>query len=693
MTIRNRISMIAAAGSRVLLALSAVVGAGATFAAEPTPVAEFFKRPTISSAVVSPSGQYAAVTVTGGKNRRQNLVVVDLRAPSKMKAVAGYADADVTEVHWVNDDRLVFGLDDNQVTEGQQYGQGLFSVDREGKETARNLIERGGDWSKSESRGEIMGSRITNSRLTAFHHLHSLLRDGSNDVILAKWNVVNDLFRYRLTGTTLWRLDTNTGSVRALTLGAPESVRWWAVDRNGLARAAVNGSEGKSRLYWKAATDGPWALVMETDTYGADARIPFPLSVDGNDILYLAARLSKEADTESLLRVDLSKKPPDIQSLMSLEGYDFGAGLADSSLADESLVLGSGGQVLGIRFLADARGTEWIDPALKEIQQKVNRLLPGAINRIDCGLCKNPAVMLVKSWSDRQPVVYRAYDNNAGTLTVLFASRPTINQYLMAKETMVRIDARDGSKIPLRLSRPNGQSAPAPTVVLIHDGPYDRGAEWEWDAQSQFLASRGYVVVEPEFRGSYGFGFRHFQAGWKQWGLAMQDDIADATTWAVKQGYADPKRICVAGPGYGGYATLMGLIRYPELYRCGVAWVGITDLDMLYSARYPDARDIYAEYGMPVLIGDRDKDAKQLAETSPAKLASKLTQPLLMAYGDLGVAIRHGAAVRDGVAAHNKNLEWVTYTNEAYSWNLEANHIDFWTRVEKFLDKHLKNAQ
>ena len=202
------------------------------------------------------------------------------------------------------------------------------------------------------------------------------------------------------------------------------------------------------------------------------------------------------------------------------------------------------------------------------------------------------------------------------------------------------------------------------------------------------------MVVEPEFRGSTGFGWKHFRAGWKQWGLAMQDDVADAAQWAVKQGYADPKRICIAGASYGGYAALMGLIRNPELFRCGIDFFGVTDIDLIYSITWSDARDQDQRYGMPVMVGDRVKDAAQLAATSPIKLAARVTQPLLMAYGadDRRVPIDHGTQFRDAVEKTNKDVDWVVYPEEGHGFRVTANEIDFWTRVDKFLDQNLKKA-
>ncbi|WP_229445500.1 S9 family peptidase [Massilia sp. Leaf139] len=224
--------------------------------------------------------------------------------------------------------------------------------------------------------------------------------------------------------------------------------------------------------------------------------------------------------------------------------------------------------------------------------------------------------------------------------------------------------------------------------------PYVRGTTWGWDPETQFLASRGYAVLEPEYRGSTGYGAAHFKAGWKQWGLAMQDDIADGARWAVAQGYGDPKRICIAGASYGGYATLMGLVNDPDLYKCGVDWVGVTDINLMYDGHWSflsDLSDQWKQYGMPDLIGDQVKDALQLRATSPIQQAARITAPLLLAYGsnDRRVPIYHGRKFLDTVKPHNKQVEWIEYEDEGHGWRLAKNRIDFWTRVEKFLDKHI----
>jgi dipeptidyl aminopeptidase/acylaminoacyl peptidase len=174
----------------------------------------------------------------------------------------------------------------------------------------------------------------------------------------------------------------------------------------------------------------------------------------------------------------------------------------------------------------------------------------------------------------------------------------------------------------------------------------------------------------------------------------MQDDIADGVQWAVEKGYADPKRVCIAGASYGGYATLMGLVNDPDLYKCGIDWVGVTDIKLLYTGHWLFTSDLperWKKYGMPDLIGDLEKDAAQLKATSPLEQAARIRHPLLLAYGgaDMRVPLVHGTKFRDAVKASNKDVEWIEYAEEGHGWALAKNRIDFWTRVEKFLDRNI----
>jgi dipeptidyl aminopeptidase/acylaminoacyl peptidase len=304
-----------------------------------------------------------------------------------------------------------------------------------------------------------------------------------------------------------------------------------------------------------------------------------------------------------------------------------------------------------------------------------------------CG-CSN--FVMVTASSDRQPPVYLLFDRTSGKLTQIGSARPGILPSQMAMTDFYRIKTRDGLEIPVYVTKPQGKG-PFPTVVLVHGGPWLRGWDWSWDSESQFLASRGYLVVKPEFRGSAGYGERLADAGMKQWGLKMQDDIADATTWAARQGWADPARTCIAGASYGGYATLMGLVRYPDLYRCGVAWAAATDIDLMFDISWSDFSDQYKKFGMPLLIGDQDKDAEQLKATSPIKQAARITRPLLLAHGrlDARVPVEHAYKLKRALESHDAPLTWIEYENEGHGWYKPANRVDFYNRMAKFLDANI----
>jgi dipeptidyl aminopeptidase/acylaminoacyl peptidase len=207
------------------------------------------------------------------------------------------------------------------------------------------------------------------------------------------------------------------------------------------------------------------------------------------------------------------------------------------------------------------------------------------------------------------------------------------------------------------------------------------------------LASRGYLVISPEFRGSAGYGQAHQRAGYKQFGRAMQDDVADALQWAQQKGWAG--KACIMGASYGGYASLMGPVRHPDTYQCAVAWVAMADLFLYLEGSFwtnDDIGDFGRERVMPQRVGDADKDRAMLSEVSPVLQAARIKRPVLLAYGerDLRVPLKHGERMRDALRAAGNEPEWVVYPGEAHTWMKEATHVDFATRVEKFLGQHLR---
>jgi acetyl esterase/lipase len=493
----------------------------------------------------------------------------------------------------------------------------------------------------------------------------------------------------------LW-LNTRTGRTRGLDVQAPGGAWQWLFDSTGEPRLVVTRREQRLAVHWRGpgqmAQQNDWQLIAEGDVLN----MPFtPRFVDDAGHLYVTHQRGPEG-FEVLSRFDFQRRAPAREPWVVTPGFDF-----------HGKVLGGrrGAAAAGVRVDAELETTVWLNPKMKALQEKADTMLPGRVNRLSCRRCDEAdAVVLVLSGSDIDPgqlLLYRAAEDKWQRVSRMLEG---IDPAQMASVEFQRIRARDGRDLPLWLTLPLAEVGASdalaaarkkarPAVVLVHGGPWVRGGHWQWEPMAQFLASRGYLVISPEFRGSTGYGQAHFRAGFKEWGRAMQDDVADAVLWAQAQGLTD-ERVCVAGGSYGGYATLMGLVRHPELYRCGVAWVAVTDLFLFLEGSIWVADDISGtsrRHTLPELVGDVKADAEMLTAVSPVAQAARIRAPLLLAFGetDERVPLAHGKRVRAALQKAGHEPEWVTYANEGHEWRLPQTRIDFAKRVEKFLAQHL----
>ncbi|MGM9481955.1 alpha/beta hydrolase family protein [Roseateles sp. NT4] len=646
-----------------------VVLAAMPAAAEPPPISAFFKRPAARAPKLSPSGRYLAIQAAG-KDDRIWLAVLDLQNLQAPKFIAGFNDADISTHHWIGEDRLVFDISDSPDGTTRVYGQGLWGVDRDGS-NLRPLIRTG-------SRLLTNATLINDRRLDANWVLHSVppTLDGTEVIVLRRR-------RYgerEATGVQLARLDTKTGLSRTLSEGIPDHTIHWLLDWRGQPRILETQNQGRSRLFRRDEA-GRWQFWYDDDPEARKRPFPTWLGPDG---LMLGEQGYGGYDT--VFRLDPDSGRADGEPLISTPGYDF---------TGRVITEPGSGRLLGVRFETDAPGTVWLDKTMQARQADIDARLPGSVNLIECLRCLEASHLVVTALSDKRPPLYYLYKPADKELQPLAGTRADLPPAAMGQRDYHRIRARDGLELPVLVTQPaGGVKAATPTVVLVHGGPYVRGTHWAWSSHAQFLASRGYLVLEPEFRGSTGYGFKHFQAGWKQWGLAMQDDIADTLAWAVKQGWADPKRACIMGASYGGYAALMGAVTQGDLFKCAINWVGVTDIGLLSSINWSDMSDEWKDYGMKRLVADPDTDAAQMRKTSPLARASEIRIPLLMAYGgeDYRVPLKHGTDMKAALRA-DQPLEWVVYADEGHGWfNLKTNE-DFWGRVERFLGRHIGNAK
>lgn len=637
----------------------------------PVPVADFFRPPVMANPRLSPSGKHLALHVAGPKGRVQ-LAVLNVDPPRQPVIVAGFVDTDIGDVAWVNDDRLVFDVTDEGLAVADRRHGGLYAVGRDGRDL-RMLVRR--EWN-------LLTDAVTSARvpeLTPNHWLQRTLRDGSADVMLSRTDF--DASRRNPVGTTLLRLDTRTGRTRLVDTGwVGQAWDWWA-DAAGQPVALTTRQGGQREAWWRVRQAGDWVLIDRGALYTPGADNLGDLRVGDDGALYAEAGDRNAVGASALFRVDPATRRREAEPLVRVEGFDFTGDLIFDG-RDRSL--------LGVRYLGDAWATAWLAPDMQAVQKRIDAGLPGLVNLVDVAECGCSRWMLVTSYSDRQPAVYWLYDRAADRLEPVGRAQPQIDPRRMAARDFTHFAARDGLQIPLHVTRPAGKG-PWPTVVLVHGGPHVRGGHWQWEPESQFLASRGYLVLEPEFRGSTGYGNTLFTAGWKQWGLKSQDDIADALAWAVARGDADAGRACIAGGSYGGYAALMGLIRDDRLWRCGVAWMAVTDIGLMYDLNYSDLPERWRQHGMPSLIGDPVQDAAQLVATSPLRQAGRLKRPLLMAVGgvDRRVPITHGTRFKAALPADYTGLSWHVYADEGHGFGNPENTVDFWQKVESFLAREL----
>jgi dipeptidyl aminopeptidase/acylaminoacyl peptidase len=653
-----------------MFAVTAVLcGAGAAAsAAEPPPASAFFKRPAVRAPKLSPSGRYLAIQAAG-KGDRVWLAVLDLQDLRSPKFIAGFNDADIATHHWISEDRLVFDVSDSPDGTTSVGGQGLWAVDREGG-NVRQLI-------KTDKPFLTTATLIADRRLEANWVLHSVppALDGSEIVVKRRpWMSEN-----AATGVQLARLDTRTGLTRTLSEGIPDHSRSWLLDWRGEPRVIDTLNQGRSRLYRRDEA-GRWQPWYDDDPQ--QRRHPWPIWW-GPDGLMLGEQ--GHGGFGAVFRLDPDSGRAVGEPLISTAGYDFTGRLLSEP---------GSGRLLGVRFETDAPGTVWLDPTMKAYQADIDARLPGSVNLIECLRCVQASHLIVTALSDVRPPLYFLYKTAEKQLKPLAGGRADLPRAAMGQRDYHRIRARDGLEMPVLVTQPAaGLKGRAPTIVLVHGGPYMRGTHWAWEAEAQFLASRGYLVLEPEFRGSTGYGFAHFRAGWKQWGLAMQDDLADTLAWAVKQGWADPGRACIMGASYGGYAAMMAAVTQQDLFKCAINWVGVTDIGLMSSIHWSDFSEEWKQYGMKRLVADPDTDAEQMKRTSPLQRAGEIRMPLLMAYGgeDWRVPLKHGSAMKAALRA-DQSLEWVVYPDEGHGWfNLKTNE-DFWGRVERFLARHLAAA-
>ena len=652
------------------LALSAALLAPAAWAQGKIPVEDFARRPKLDRLAFSPDGkQFAALQEVNG---RMNLVVVDL-ASGSTRNITRFEASDVTGYRWISDKRLIFSLIDYKAGLADQRGGGLLAVDADGR-----------DGKTLSLTGKECEDAIRRCRYTAFQ----ARIPGSADEIIATSNErVDD-------SPDLIRLDTRSGKRTLLTAANPGHVVQWALDHSLVPRAALSndGRALESAFWYRDDAVSAWRKIRTFKSF--ELRFE-PLGFAPDGTLYVASNL-ESGDKMAIHKFDPKTGLPG-ERIARHADVDLGLvedprnpGPPSSPLIFDPQTA----ELIGLQIDGDKPETVWLDEKRARLQATIDRSLPaGNVNTVR-PLPDNKAVIFSRSGSD--PGTYYLFDQDKRELRELVRPRSWIKPEQMGRVEPIRYKARDGLEIPAYLTLPAGRAPKSlPLVVWVHGGPWARD-EYRWDPDVQFFASRGYAVLQPNYRGSTGFGHKHFVASLKQLGQSMQDDVTDGVRKLIADGTVDAARICIGGGSYGGYATMMGLVREPSMFKCGIDVVGVVDLKWWLDLGYTDYNlwdAAGSEAYLKRTVGDPVADVAMMEANSPRLQADKVKAPVLIIHGggDVRVPIAHGEAMRDALKAKGKEVEWLVFPDEGHGFMKESSRAEYYRRMEGFLAKYLGN--
>jgi len=470
----------------------------------------------------------------------------------------------------------------------------------------------------------------------------------------------------------VYRVNIHDGEL-SLVAENPGNVVGWQTDHEGRVRAAVTSDGLHTTLLYRATDTQDFAPIITTDFRTTVS--PEFFTFDNTGFYALSNR---GRDRLALVIIDPAS-PDDERVVFSHDAVDLdGAGY---SRLRRVLTLAA--------YQTDKPGRHFFDPVSAGHYEQVSAKLPGYEIALQDGT-RDETKYIVAAYNDRTPGSRYIYDVEKNTLDKLADINPVLAEHDMASVRPVQYRARDGLLIHGYLTLPVGQAcANLPCVVNPHGGPWARDG-WGFNPEAQFLANRGFAVLQMNFRGSTGYGREFWEAGFGQWGLGMQDDITDGVHWLIDQGIADPRRIAIYGGSYGGYATLAGITYTPDLYAAAVDYVGVSNLLTFMKTIPPYWKPMLEK--MHSMVGDPERDRERLVATSPALNADRIRTPLLIAQGahDPRVNKDESDQMVAALQARGVAVEYIVKDNEGHGFHNDENKFEFYERMERFLARHLK---
>ncbi len=598
------------------------------------PLKDFFRNPEKTGYQISPDGNYFSFLAPW--ESRLNVFVQKIGGDEAVRVTAA-TQRDITSYFWKGNNKIIY-LQDNAGDENFK----LYSVDTDGSDL---------------------------KLLTAENNVRAGIVDDLEDI--DDYMIINTNERNPQV-FDVYRINVNTGEKKMIAEN-PGNIVGWLTDHDGKLRVAVVSDGVNTALLYRDTEDQPFKEVLKTNF--RESVDPLFFTFD-NKYMYVSSNLGR--DKSAIMKFDIANGK-EMEMLYENPDVD----VSGLSYSKKRKVLTS------ISYVKDKREVKFLDKEAEERYARLKKEL-GDYEVVITGVNKNEDKFLVRTYSDRSLGSYYFYDSKSDKLTKIVEVSPWLNENELAVMKPVSYKSRDGLTINGYLSLPVGVDPKnLPVVMNIHGGPWARD-NWGFNPEVQFLTNRGFAVLQVNYRGSTGYGKKFWEASFKEWGKKMQDDVSDGVKWLISEGIANPKKVGIYGGSYGGYATLAGLTFSPELYACGVDYVGVSNLFTFMNTIPPywePMRQMFYE-----MVGHPEKDSALLASASPVFHADKIVAPLFVAQGrkDPRVNVAESDQIVEAMKKRGVDVEYMVKDNEGHGFRNEENRFDFYGAMEKFLKKYLK---
>lgn len=608
--------------------------------AELIPLEDFFKNPEKTSYQISPDGKYYSYLAPYEK--RMNIHVQERGKDSVMR-LTSETDRNIAGYFWPNNEQILY------------------------------LKDTGGDENYKVYLANISGDEP--KCLTDFDGVRSMITDDLPDIpneVIISMNKRNpqvfDPYRLYLDNGKLEILAENPGNIQA-----------WLFDHDGKLRVALAVTDGvNTSLLYREKESDEWSTILTTNF--KEGFNPHFFTFDNKNLIG-SSNISR--DKNAIVEFDLNEAK-EIKVLYENPEYDVNS----VSYSEKRKVL------TAASYSSWKRERYFFDEESKKKYEYLEKELDGYEIAIT-GTNKAEDIFIVRTYSDKSLGAYYIYETESNKLDKIADVSSWLDENNMGDQLPIEYKSRDGLTINGYLTLPKGYTMEnaknLPVVVNPHGGPWARD-HWGFNPEIQFLANRGFAVLQMNFRGSTGYGRKFWEASFKKWGKEMQDDITDGTNWLIEKGIANPEKIAIYGGSYGGYATLMGLVKEPELYAAGVDYVGVSNM-FTFMKTIPPYWEMMLEM-MYEMAGDPVKDSIMLREVSPVFHVDKIKAPLFIAQGanDPRVNKDESDQMVEAMKSRGLEVEYMVKDNEGHGFSNEENRFDFYRAMESFLTKHLTDV-